>query len=119
VGKDSTGLTPSTAGMVVVCLQIAQIGLIGIPGCVFIGISYDLRTFGIARTFSDGIRAGNAVRLQLGGKLTPYAGRNVLMQLVHNPPAERMSVILACFLCTALTGCAFYFTNLNNSGRQK
>jgi hypothetical protein len=29
---------------------------------ILIAISYDLRTFGISRAFSDGIRAGNAVR---------------------------------------------------------
>jgi hypothetical protein len=31
---------------------------------VLIGISYDLRIFGIPRVFSDGIRPGNAVRLK-------------------------------------------------------
>jgi hypothetical protein len=40
---------------------------------VLIGISYGLRTFGILRPFSDGIRPGNAGRLQLGGKLTHYS----------------------------------------------
>jgi hypothetical protein len=38
-----------------------------------IGISYDLWTFGIPRAFSDGIRAGNAVRLQLEVKLMHYS----------------------------------------------
>jgi hypothetical protein len=36
--------------------ETAQIGLIGISSCVLIGISYDLRTFGIPKAFSDGIR---------------------------------------------------------------
>ena len=35
---------------------------------------YDLWRFGISRAFSDGIRPGNAVRLQLGVKLTRYSG---------------------------------------------
>jgi hypothetical protein len=43
---------------------------------VLIGISYDSRTFGIPRAFSDGIRAGNAVRLQSRVKLTHYSGSN-------------------------------------------
>jgi len=41
---------------------------------VLTGISYDLRTFGIPGAFPDGIRPGNAVRLQLGVKLTHYSG---------------------------------------------
>jgi FkbM family methyltransferase len=40
---------------------------------VLIGIWYHLRTFGIPKAFSDGIRAGNAVRLQLGVKLSHYS----------------------------------------------
>jgi len=42
-----------------------------------IGISYDFRTFGIPGAFSDGIRPGNALRLQLGVKLTHYSGLQV------------------------------------------
>ena len=34
---------------------------------------YDLWRFGISRAFSDGIRPGNAVRFQLGVKLTRYS----------------------------------------------
>jgi hypothetical protein len=41
---------------------------------VLIEISYDLKTFGIPTAFSDGIRPGNAVRLQFGVKLTHYSG---------------------------------------------
>ncbi len=42
---------------------------------VLIGISYDLKTRCIRKAFLDGIRAGNAVRLQLGDKLTHHSGR--------------------------------------------
>ena len=38
------------------------------------------------------------------------------MQFAHNLPAERMSVILACFLFTALTGCASYLQTLATQG---
>ncbi len=41
---------------------------------VLIGISYDLRTFGIPRAFSDGIRPGNAVQHPLVVKLMHYSG---------------------------------------------
>ena len=41
-----------TGRMVAVCPQIAQIGLIGIFFADLIGISCDLRTFGIRRAFS-------------------------------------------------------------------
>jgi len=44
---------------------------------VLIGISYDLWIFGIPRAFDDGIRPGNAVRLQLGVKLTHYSSCNL------------------------------------------
>ena len=44
---------------------------------VLIGISHDLRIFGIPRAFSDGIRPANAGRLQLGVKLTHYSGQQV------------------------------------------
>ena len=49
-------------------------GLTGIPSCVLIGISYDLWTFGIPGAFSVGIRAGNAVGLQMEVKLMHYSG---------------------------------------------
>ncbi len=56
----------------VVCLEIGQNGLIGIPTCVLIGIPYDLWTFGSPRAFADGIRPGNAVQRPLVVKLMRY-----------------------------------------------
>jgi hypothetical protein len=58
---------------------------------VLIGISYDLCTLGIPRAFSDGIRLGNAVRLQLEVKLRNYQGLQGL-----NMPETRSSKWHAC-----------------------
>jgi hypothetical protein len=103
---------------VVVCPGSAQTSSVGISLVSLIEIRDNAKYPGVPR-FSSRIRSGNTVQQVWRVKLTPYSGRNVLMQLVHNPPAELMGVILACFSWTALTGCAFYLTNLSNSRRQK
>jgi hypothetical protein len=70
------------------CPQTAPIGLIGIFLAGFDWKSYDLRTSGIPRAFSGGIRPGNAVRLQLRVKLTYYSGYNKLNGLVGSEQSQ-------------------------------
>src|SRR5208337_3684087 len=61
---------------------------------VLVVIAYDLRISGIPRAFSDGIRPGNPVLLQLGILLTHYSG--LWREEMKKPGWIRVFLIVAC-----------------------